>query len=153
MAGVLKVRDAGGTLRTITSLKVRDSAGVLRTITSAKVRDAAGVLREFFNSGGGGGGGNPASITPGFSFQTGKPASASASFTAHSSGSAPTVFAWGVLDGQGYVSGPLNQATAVCVVYTSGAAEEVATFYCDMTIDGIVYRATCVFDYYCTSKG
>lgn len=42
------MRDAGGTLRTITRVRMRDNAGTLRTIQQIRMRDAAGTLRTVF---------------------------------------------------------------------------------------------------------
>jgi hypothetical protein len=110
------------------------------------------VLREFFVTGGGGGGANPASITPGAISLSGKPAGATANFTASSSGAAPTSYSWGVLDGPGYVNGAATNATASLAAFTSGGGNETVnvTFYCDMVVAGTTYRATCLFNYSCT---
>ena len=145
MAGVLKVRDAGGTLRTITAFKVRDAGGTLRTLSFIKVRDAGGTLREVFTSGGGGG--NPTSISPGYYSSYGNNSVASHTFTASSTGGTPTSYSWGLLYGTGYISGPSNAASAVLQVYAGPLELESAVFYCDMVIGGITYRATCQFDY------
>jgi hypothetical protein len=50
MAARLRVRDSGGTLRTITQFRVRDDTNVLRTITRIRVRDANNVLRVVYDT-------------------------------------------------------------------------------------------------------
>lgn len=44
----LRMRDASGTLRTISRIRMRDAGGVLRTIQQIRMRDAGGVLRLVF---------------------------------------------------------------------------------------------------------
>lgn len=147
MAGVLKARDAGGTLRTITAFKVRDVGGTLRTLSFIKVRDAGGTLREVFTAGGGGGGSNPTYITPGSVSFSGKGSTRSSVFNAVSTGGAPTSYTWGLLDGDGYVSAGGSTASATLTVYVSPGDSTFSTFFCDMVIGGITYRATCAFSY------
>lgn len=50
MAARLRMRDAGGVLRTITRIRMRDAGNVLRTIQKIRMRDAGGVLRTVFQS-------------------------------------------------------------------------------------------------------
>lgn len=152
MAGVLKARDAGGTLRTITAFKVRDVGGTLRTLSFIRVRDAGGTLREVFTSGGGGGG-NPTYITPGSVDLSGKGTTRSSVFNAISTGGAPTSYTWGLLDGDGYVSAGGSTATATLAVYANPGEGSFSTFFCDMVIGGITYRATCSFSYTNTLSG
>lgn len=157
MAGVLKARDADGTLRTITAPKVRDTDGTLRTLQFIRVRDTDGTLREVFTvSGGGGGGGtpsNPTSITPGSRYLSGRVVYRSAQFTASSSGTAPTSFTWGLLDGNGSVTAGGDTATATLQVYADAGEYAESTFFCDMVVDGQTYRATCTFAYQNTNNG
>ncbi len=139
----VKVRDAAGVLRTIDSLKVRDGAGVLRTIDFVRVRGPDGVLREVYAAGGEPPASNPSYISPGSDYTSGTTASASAYFTAYSSGDAPTAYAWGVLDGPGSVLSGATTATAQLRVTAGIGDYAVATFYCDLTIGGTIFRATC----------
>ncbi len=44
----VRMRDAGGVLRTITRIRMRDAGGVLRTIQRIRMRDAGGVLRTVY---------------------------------------------------------------------------------------------------------
>ncbi len=48
MASRIRVRDAGGTLRTITRIRMRDAEGVLRNVTRVRGRDTSGTLRTYF---------------------------------------------------------------------------------------------------------
>ncbi len=153
MAGVLKVRDSDGTLRTVTALKARDSDGTLRTIISAKVRDADGTLREFFTAGGGPGPSNPCFINPGSWFAQGKPTVGFHVFSAFAQAPAPppTSYLWSVVDGNGYINGPANQPTATLAVISPGQSEgETVTFACDMVVAGVQWQALCTFNYVST---
>lgn len=47
---MLQIRDAGGTLRTVTGVAVRDAGGVLRTVQEIRVRDAGNVPRTVFSA-------------------------------------------------------------------------------------------------------
>ena len=154
MAGALKVRDTDGTLRTITAVKVRDVDGTLRTLAFIRVHDTDGTMREVFtaDSGGGGGGGGgssagPTSITPASLYYSGKPYARSATFTASSSAGSPTSYAWGLLNGNGSVVAGASSATATLQVTAEAGEFNSSTFFCDVTVGGTVYRATCQFDY------
>lgn len=46
----VRIRDAGGTLRTITRIRMRDEGGTLRTIQRIRVRDASNILRTVYQS-------------------------------------------------------------------------------------------------------
>ena len=46
----IRMRDAAGTLRTITQIRMRDESGVLRTIQRVRMRDAGNVLRTVFQA-------------------------------------------------------------------------------------------------------
>lgn len=52
MAARLRLRDASGTLRTITQLRMRDAGGTLRTITRVRLRDQNNVLRVVYDPSG-----------------------------------------------------------------------------------------------------
>ena len=146
----LKIRDAGGTMRTITAIKIRDAGGVVRTITSVKVRDTGGVLREVFTTGGGGGPGpgpNPAVITPSYASFSGKATFRAANFTASAGSETITSYSWGLIDGPGTVTAGGATATATLQVYAVAGDAVSATFFCDLLIGGTTYRAICGMDY------
>ena len=48
----IRMRDDGGTLRTITRIRARDDGGTLRTITRVRVRGPDNVLRTVFDPAG-----------------------------------------------------------------------------------------------------
>lgn len=50
MAARTRMRDTGGTLRTITQLRGRDESNVLRTFTRVRARDAGNVLRVVYDT-------------------------------------------------------------------------------------------------------
>jgi hypothetical protein len=153
----VKVRDSAGVVRTIDVVKVRGPDGVLRTIDFIKVRGPDNLLRTVYEKAGSGGGTppptNPAYITPGSRYTTSLTSADTAYFTAQSSGDAPSVYAWGLLDGTGnVVSGASTQTAQLRVVSNSPDGEGSATFYCDMTIGGTVYRALVTSTHYWRTK-
>lgn len=149
----IKVRDAAGQLRTVDTIKVRDAGGQLRNIAFVRVRGLDGVLRTVFEAGGAPPSSNPAYITPGSRSTSSYIAAATAYFTANSSGAVPSAYSWGVLDGNGSgVSGGNAQTAQLRVIAQAQSEFSDATFYCDVTIDGNVYRALVTFSHYWASK-
>ena len=49
MAAQIRLRDAGGTLRTVTQIRMRDNTEALRTIRRIRMRDAGNVIRTVFD--------------------------------------------------------------------------------------------------------
>jgi hypothetical protein len=147
----VKVRDAAGVLRTVATLKVRGADNVLRTVDFVRVRGPDNVLREVFTAGSGGGGtptpNNPTSISPGDKSSFGKLTSYAAYFTAMSSTTAPTAYAWSVIDGPGTVVSGAATNSAQLRIYVDQGDSGTATFACDITVGGTVYRATCTMSY------
>jgi hypothetical protein len=146
----VKVRDASGVLRTVVTLKIRGADNVLRTIDFVRVRGSDNVLRTVYTNGSGGGTpapSNPTSISPGGRSASGKPTNYTAYFTGMSSTTAPTTFAWSVIEGPGTIISGGNAATAQLRIYVDQDNSETATFACDMTVGGTVYRATCTLSY------
>lgn len=105
----MKIRDASGTLRTITSIAVRDAGGVLRQIQTIKARDAAGVLRVVFN-------GLKVSASPssaiGYCYSSGFDTAITGYVYANvTGGTAPFTYAWTADSGWSALS-PTNYATS-----------------------------------------
>lgn len=50
MAAQIRMRDSGGTLRTIKRIRIRDADGVLQTVLRVRGRDTTGSLRTFFQA-------------------------------------------------------------------------------------------------------
>jgi hypothetical protein len=151
-----KVLGPDGVERTLDVVKVLGPDDVVRTLDFIKILGPDDVVREVFTAGGGGGGdANPTYITPAFSYTSGKTAAATAYFTANSSDGVPTAYAWGILDGAGgsIVSGAATQTAQLRITASTLEDMETATFYCDMTIGGTVYRATCTMSRYWSSGG
>ncbi len=151
-----KARDATGAVRTIDAVKVRGTDGVLRTIDFIRVRGPDNVLRDVFTKAGGGGSpppSNPTYISPGSSNTSGKTSSRTAYFTANSSSGTVSQFRWGLLDGSGAVVSGATAATAQLRVIAEAEDFGYAEFYCDLTIDGVMYRATCSMTHYNTTSG
>lgn len=143
----VKVLDAGAVERTITQIKVMDVGNVERLLAFVRVLDAGGAVREVFTAGGASSG--EVSISPAYYSTYGsKPMQRSAIFTADPGGATVSLYAWGVVDGSGYVSGANNQQSATLTVPPGST-----TFYCDMTIAGVVKRATCTFEFEFSGSG
>ncbi|MGW8135377.1 hypothetical protein ACWGNZ_07035 [Sphingomonas zeae] len=151
----VKVRDSAGALRTVDVVKVRGPDGTVRIVDFIKVRGSDGTLRTVYEKAGGGGGGtNPAYITPGSRHTSSLTAADTAYFGAQSSAETPSAYAWGLLDGTGnVVSGATSQTAQLRVVSPTQNEEGSATFYCDMTIGGTVYRAIVTSTHYWQTKG
>jgi hypothetical protein len=47
---MVKIRDSGGTSRTITRIRMRDETGTLRTIQRIRIKDSTGTLRTVFSA-------------------------------------------------------------------------------------------------------
>lgn len=99
----IRMRDAAGTLRTITRLRMRDTAGILRTIQQVRMRDETGVLRTVFQYLS-----LDVNTTSAFGSSSG---AASAGVVVSSSvtgtvsgGTAPYVYAWERIDGSAGIS-------------------------------------------------
>lgn len=126
----MNIRDASGTLRTVTSIAVRDAGGVLRQIQSAFARDAGGVLREVFS-------GLKALLSPdGASGYISSPGSAAATvgpITATiSGGTGPYTYAWTVDTGWTVLS-PGNPSTSFRSPAMGPGDGETASTYCTVT--------------------
>lgn len=50
MVAQIRIRDGGGTLRTLSRVRMRDGAGVLRFIKRIRVRDGGGTLRTVWQA-------------------------------------------------------------------------------------------------------
>ena len=157
----LRIRDAGGTLRTVAAMRIRDASGTLRTIASGRIRDAAGTLREFLTSGGGGGGGGGPSVwADPASKSTFSSAALSSTFdfVANYSGStAPTSYAWSIVSvtgGTASIISGASTATARIRVTAAGSAEAVeAHAKCVVTIGGTAYEAFVTFRHFYAPSG
>lgn len=119
----VRIRDAGGTLRTLARIRVRDAGNVLRNIQRIRVRDAGNVLRtvwQYFSisldtylvTGSGTG-----------SFHSGSVTSATVTGTVVG-GAAPIIYLWVYIDG------------SATIVPTSPTA--IATTFHSNVIDGMV---------------
>lgn len=50
MTAQIRIRDAGGTLRTLARIRMRDEANNLRTIQRIRIRDASNILRTVWQA-------------------------------------------------------------------------------------------------------
>lgn len=94
----IRVRDSGGTLRTLTQIRARDSGGTLRTITRIRARDASNVLRIVWDTAGTST--FSVTVTPaaigGHSMGTGTVTTGNVTASA-TGGTAPYTYAWAVV--------------------------------------------------------
>lgn len=151
MAARLRVRDSGGTLRTITQLRARDAGNTLRTITRIRTRDASNTLRTVYDPAGA----SSLTATPdhstrfGSCFGTGTSTTNSVTVTA-SGGTAPYSYAWTRVTSDHPTNDPTaNSPAAATTTFTQtniGVAEGyTATFRCTVT-DANTNTATCDVD-------
>jgi hypothetical protein len=118
----LRIRDAGGTMRTIVGVKLRDADNVLRTIKRIRVRHAAGVPVIVF-------GPLQATVNPAFvsgSFTGSSPAtsnittgSATVSVTG---GASPFTYAWALYGSSPY-TWAIGSAAAATTNFTANSVE------------------------------
>jgi hypothetical protein len=143
-----KIVGPGGTLRTASFVKVVGPDSVLRVASFIKIVGPDGVLRTVYTAGGTvPAGANPTMITPASKDLAAYGNTRSYVFTASSSVGTPTVFQWGSLDGVGYVQSGGTTASATLLMNAAPGETTYGQFYCDMTIAGVVYRATCNFSF------
>lgn len=126
----IRVRDSGGTLRTLTQIRARDSGGTLRTITRIRARDASNVLRVVWDTAGTSTfsvSAIPSSVG-GSSMGTGTVTTTTTTATA-TGGTAPYTYAW-TLD---FYTHPTTQPTATIPAGATTAFTQtnvgVAEFY------------------------
>lgn len=126
----MKVKDAGGTLRTISSMEVKDGS-VMRSIVSMKVLDGA-TLRTVatFTS--------PLSATP--STLTQATTSTTSSFMISdpvtctpSGGLAPYTYAWTIISGTAGVGSPSSASSTFSKTVSGFGTPEYATAQCVVT--------------------
>jgi hypothetical protein len=118
MAAVLKIRDAAGTLRTITQVKVRDGGNTLRTCSFVKVRDTTNTLRTVYSTGAALSASASPSFTFGITLGTGTAVTDSTTVTP-SGGTAPYTYAWTVLSYTHPTTSPtINNPTSATTAFT-----------------------------------
>lgn len=118
----IRMRDSGGTLRTITQIRMRDAAGTLRTITRVRMRDESGTLRIVFTNFSVG-----VSSTSDYVFSSGGAPGTVTSSTINglvAGGIAPLTYAWERLSGSASISATaptaVNSAFSVAKVGAAG---------------------------------
>jgi hypothetical protein len=117
MVARLRLRDSGGTLRTITQLRMRDSGGTLRTISRVRLRDANNVLRIVYEPSGASAftAGASNSVVSGHTLGTGT-ATTNTTTVTPTGGTAPYTYAWARLS---YTAGVAPTATASTAATTA----------------------------------
>lgn len=126
----LQVMDAGGVLRTITSVKMRDGA-TLRTVIRAKFMDGA-TLRTL------------ATFTPPMSLAvapveqyvpdyTTNVLSSAAFVATPTGGTGPYTYAWTITGGTGTINSPTSASTTVTSGTLSDGIAETVTLQCVVT--------------------
>lgn len=138
MAARIRIRDAGGTLRTVAQLRMRDAAGTLRTITRVRVRDQNNVLRIVYDPAGASSLSASASpsIVHGTSMGSGTVSTNNTTVTP-TGGTAPYTYAWTVIEYDNGVSptiaGPTSATTGFTQTSVGPGEFYSATFRCTVT--------------------
>lgn len=136
MAAQIRLRDASGTLRTITQIRARDAGGTLRTITRVRVRDAGNVLRTVYDTSGGTA--FAATVTPtsvsGRTAGSGSVTTNAATVTA-SGGTAPYTYSWARIASSHPTTNPtINSPSSATTTFSQANMDEdetyTATFRC-----------------------
>lgn len=148
MAARIRMRDAGGTLRTITQLRMRDAGGTLRTISRVRMRDASNTLRIVYDPSGA----SSLTATPDFfhrngtTFGTGTATTSVVTVTA-SGGTAPYTYAWSRLSYDHPTTAPtatVPAGAATAFVQTNiGLTEEYTSEWRCTVTDSLAATATC----------
>ena len=134
----IRIRDAGGVLRTPSKVSVRDSEGTLRPITRIRMRDAGNVLRTVFQTAAPSGGDVALSDYDVFAVRTGKALTGIVTTTTITStvgfGTGPYTYHWERLTGSTNVvaATPNNAQTYFGATPVSGSNKE-ATFRLKVT--------------------
>jgi hypothetical protein len=136
---VIRVKDSGGTLRTISRIRVKDDTGAVRTISRIRVMDSSGVLRTVYNN-------FSASVSPTSINQVGTTSvQTSGTLTVSvSGGTAPFTYSWTLLSqvggtftatnptgsstqitAAGLFAGDFGTCTARCTISDSGGSTQV----------------------------
>jgi hypothetical protein len=136
MAAQIRVRDASGTLRTLTQIRARDASNTLRTITRIRVRDDGNVLRTVYDTSGGtafAATANPTSVV-GRTAGAGSTTTGSTTVTA-SGGTAPYTYAWALIAHDHPTTSPtINSPTLATTTFSQANMDDnttyTATFRC-----------------------
>jgi hypothetical protein len=128
MAAQLRIRDAGGVLRTISRVRMRDAGGTLRTIQQIRMRDAGGTLRTVFSY---------ISLSLNLTYISAVNSGASASGTTTSSvitgtvsgGTGPFTYAWARVSGDTQITAGSPTAAATTFSATCYDAVEFSTVF------------------------
>ena len=134
----IRLRDTGGTLRTLTRIRMRDAGGTLRTITRIRMRDQNNVLRTVYDPSGA----STLTATANRDFVVGSGTTAAlttdpVTVTA-TGGTAPYTYAWTELSHDHPTTAPaINSPTAATTDFTQtniGPGESYsAQFRCTVT--------------------
>lgn len=130
MTAQIRVRDNGGTLRTVARIRVRDETGALRTVQRVRMRDTSNTLRTVFQY-------FQVSISPSTISQSGTTSTITTSTYAvvtATGGTAPLSYLWSLVAGD-FISptSPLSASTAFRKTGAAVESDYVATFVCTVT--------------------
>jgi hypothetical protein len=130
----IRIRDAGGILRTPTRIRIRDAGGVLQVVQRIRVRDAGNVLRTVYSA-------FSISASPSSLLTTRSGATVTASMTTGTvtvtaTGTGPFTYSW---SNTGAATSPTMSATAPSAATTAFTAvmpvnaDIIATWTCTVT--------------------
>jgi hypothetical protein len=121
----IRIRDAGGILRTPTRIRIRDAGGVLQVVQRIRVRDAGNVLRTVYSA-------FSISASPSSLLTT----RSGATVTVTATGTGPFTYSW---SNTGAATSPTMSATAPSAATTAFTAvmpvnaDIIATWTCTVT--------------------
>ena len=144
MTARIRLRDSGGTLRTITRIRMRDSGGTLRTISRVRMRDSGGTLRTVFQAFAAV---LPALVTGSSGTTPSEDITTSSALVALSGGTAAYTYAWTLVESDGVIVWTISTATAASTSFVAndvpGSYVAEATFMITVTdANGLVATAT-----------
>lgn len=136
----IRIRDAGGTLRTVSRIRMRDADNNLRTIQRVRVRDASGILRTVYEA-------MTAALSPTSLSQTASTSTITTAGTCMATptgGTAPYTYLWSPepYNGDGIsAASPTSAASAFRKVGAAAGDAYIGWFTCTIT-DAVGAQAT-----------
>lgn len=129
MVAQIRMRDSGGTLRTLARIRMRDEGGVLRTIQRIRIRDVSNILRTVWQS-------MTAAASPGVISATGSTSTitTTSAAVAVTGGTSPFTYLWSPA-AYNTDSVGITSPTAAITTFRRGACNSGDTYLGDFTCE------------------